>query len=774
MRARRLVLLALGLVLAIGARPAPGAGPLLVNGAGAPLRWGAGPIPWNPDRGPLGSLTNAAAVANVAGNFAVWAAVPTANVAFANAGLLPVDVTVANYASYIGVCGDGLDPIIFDTDGSITDDLLGVGARDSVLGFAGPECGTYVPPVISEGSAVLNGRFIDGVASPSNPEISLADFNGVFVHEFGHYQNLDHSQVNRLEAEDGEPTNDGAVPTMYPFLLSGGGAGTLALDDAVSVSMLYPAPTLASGFGRLTGRVLRADAVTPFQGAYVIARRIGDPRATAVGMASGARYFPSVAGGPPSPSLQGFFELPGLPPGSYTVEVEGIDPAFNGGSSVGPLDPPVVLPGPEEFWSGVAEASTNPPDDPLVAAPVTIGAGATQSGIDIVLNVVPPAPNDECTAATVITATPFLDVVDTQAATRADGDPAASCTFGGPHLNGASVWYRFTPAVTGTVFVDTLRSDYDTVLSVYTGGCAPPFFQVACSDDVGFALQSATSFIATGGTPYLIEIAAFDGSGGGKLEFALDTIAGCGNGTPDAGEACDAGAANGHDSCCSATCRLVDFDGDGRCDRDDVCPAIADPGQADADGDGIGDACDACGTTEAGQTDWGKARLVVSGVGDGIPGNDRLRMTGIFALATGSFSIDPRAFGARIEIRSGDGIPRMVAVLPSGAFTAPGPGWTLNAAGNRYLFRDGTGFAGLPGRSRMVVKDRGGGLVQVTLSASRTTLDLLASDVPLAATVVLGGAAAGANGECGEVAFPGPPPAPSCQASATGRRIVCD
>ena len=116
----------------------------------------------------------------------------------------------------------------------------------------------------------------------------------------------------------------------------------------------------------------------------------------------------------------------------------------------------------------------------------------------------------------------------------------------------------------------------------------------------------------------------------------------------------------------------------------------------------------------------------------------------------------------------------MVAVLPSGAFTAPGPGWTLNAAGSRYLFRDGTGFAGLPGQSRMVVKDRGAGLVQVTLSASRTTLDLLASDVPLAATVVLGGATAGANGECGEVAFPGPPPAPSCQASATGRRIVCD
>jgi cysteine-rich repeat protein len=78
-------------------------------------------------------------------------------------------------------------------------------------------------------------------------------------------------------------------------------------------------------------------------------------------------------------------------------------------------------------------------------------------------------------------------------------------------------------------------------------------------------------------------------------------------------ETCDAGAANGTDQCCSATCQIVDEDGDGTCDRDDACPndATNDPDadtvcddvdncvgtanadQADADGDTIGDACDA-------------------------------------------------------------------------------------------------------------------------------------------------------------------------------------
>ena len=38
---------------------------------------------------------------------------------------------------------------------------------------------------------------------------------------------------------------------------------------------------------------------------------------------------------------------------------------------------------------------------------------------------------------------------------------------------------------------------------------------------------------------------------------------------------------------------VVDADGDGILDEDDVCPDVADPEQADLDGDGMGDACDA-------------------------------------------------------------------------------------------------------------------------------------------------------------------------------------
>jgi hypothetical protein len=510
--------LGLGLVLAILVSPgiARGGGPLLVNGAGTPLVWTASPIPYNPDLGPLGSLANADAVALVGSLFGVWEAVPSATVTVTDAGPLPSDVTASNYPSVVGICGDGLSPIVFDTDGSITDDLFGPGASDNILGFAGPECATFVPPVITEGLAVLNGKWIDGVPGT---EIPQADFDSVFVHEFGHYLNLDHSQINLLEAFDGDPSNDDAIATMFPFLVNGAAAATLHLDDIVSVSTLYPAPTFATDFGSIIGSVFLADGVTPFQGAHVVARAIGDPRVTAVGMVSGARYFPFEEGGPPPSSLAGAFVIPGLPAGSYTVEIEEVFPGFAGGSSVGPLNPPAPLPGVPEFYNGADEAGTSPPDDPSAFTPVTVSAGTVASEIDVVINGFPPAPNDACAAPTVIATLPYSDTVETSGATTEPADPLPSCGDGsqGSH----SVWYVLTAPEDGLLRATTAGSNYDTVVTAHTGACGA-LAEIGCSDDAGGS-TSDLRIPVTAGQAVLLEVTSY-GSFAGTLRLAVDIL----------------------------------------------------------------------------------------------------------------------------------------------------------------------------------------------------------------------------------------------------------
>jgi hypothetical protein len=81
----------------------------------------------------------------------------------------------------------------------------------------------------------------------------------------------------------------------------------------------------------------------------------------------------------------GYYEIP-VPPGTYTVEVESVDLSFQGGSGLGPLDPPIPLPGQHEFWHSDESAF----DDPTVSEPITVNAGQTVDQINIILNSTPP------------------------------------------------------------------------------------------------------------------------------------------------------------------------------------------------------------------------------------------------------------------------------------------------------------------------------------------------------------------------------------------------
>lgn len=372
---------------------------LAICNPGEPYLWANGgvDIPFNPDQGDLSTPTidNPTGVALVQAAFDNWTAggpfnIPT-SATYANAGQLPVDVDISNFGPWLeSPAPDGYSAIVFDATGEIFDSLFGAGS--GILGFAGPEWGDVLTCTITEGYSFLNGPAFD----------DLIYAEDVMTHEFGHYTNLGHVELNGqlLDTSEGNddsgPTPDnttfplppslaGSIETMYPFYF-GPLAGTLSphADDIASIATLYPAATFSADTGSITGTIFAADGVTRLSGVNVIARNLADPFDDAVSTFSGA-YTDGI--GQADPNV-GVYTLNNLTPGAeYLVFVDVVTAAA--GRFSNPILSP--LPGPEEFWN-VDEAASNPPDDVTDSTGITAVAGSAATGIDIIFN--QPNPGD--------------------------------------------------------------------------------------------------------------------------------------------------------------------------------------------------------------------------------------------------------------------------------------------------------------------------------------------------------------------------------------------
>lgn len=362
--------------------------PIAITPNGKLVSWRS-TIRYSTDQGALGSLSNQQATSLVNEIFGLWSSVPTASLSVQSQGQITQDVTAANYLNFIRNRNDGVNPIIFDSDGSIIDAIYGQGAHRSTLGYGSPSWmvssfDEAVDGSINDAEAVLNGAFIGGRPASDTPQISVEQFKTTFVHELGHFLGLGHSQVNIGAAFDRNSANDSQVSIMFPFSV-GNQQAVLTQDDKSQITRLYPNAAAAALNGTIRGRILLSDGVTPFQGANVIARRIDDPNTFAIASVSGYRYRGTgsqATFGSTDPAFQGVYEISGLPPGNYTVEVEQIYEEFVGGSGVGPFDPPVDLPGIAEYYSGVSESGSDGPG----ATIISLNGGQTVDNIDIILN----------------------------------------------------------------------------------------------------------------------------------------------------------------------------------------------------------------------------------------------------------------------------------------------------------------------------------------------------------------------------------------------------
>ena len=376
-------------------------------------------------------FTNEQGVSRVSEALASWSAVPTSSFqaavagSFADIGLGGEDGDITGAPEefseldgelvheIIGSFNNGGIHVLFDEDGSVMANVMG--APYGVLGIASPEWADEATGIITEGWAVIGG------AQTYYNDEELAQMAGVVTHELGHSFNLAHTQTNGHIVMYGDwapltagpldcsahfnwggdyqlpwPQDAGPQPehmsVMYPFIDNNPAdwnsptgehqATASTAEDYAAISSVYPAASLASDTGTITGAVTYPFSSDGIIGLNIVARNIDNPYEDAITAMTGDWN----DGEPGASQGVGEYTLQGLTPGArYVVHVETI---FAGGFPT----PQVGLPGPTEYWNGSRENDDAMQDNACDYEEIVIAAGETRTGIDIQVNGVKKAP----------------------------------------------------------------------------------------------------------------------------------------------------------------------------------------------------------------------------------------------------------------------------------------------------------------------------------------------------------------------------------------------
>ncbi|QCZ93293.1 carboxypeptidase-like regulatory domain-containing protein [Salinimonas iocasae] len=280
--------------------------------------------------------------------------------------------------------------VTYDTDGEILQNYFGV-SRDQVLGIAFPEWANEETGEIIEGTALMNGYFVD------SKDPNLANHSGVFTHEFGHAINMSHSQANGhlvYMARGYSPQYDGVpgcqgtntytgpsltmashIETMFPFIdvRSAAGAAQSSVnisDDKVNLSDLYPTEAYKTQYGSISG-TLRTKEGVEYSGVNIVARNIDNPYEDVITQQAG-----NMSQGLSGPD--GTFTINGLTPGDrYAVYLETI-------KAGGYPTRPTSLVSVAEYWND-GESANPASDDVCEITPIVAQAGQTTQA-DIYFN----------------------------------------------------------------------------------------------------------------------------------------------------------------------------------------------------------------------------------------------------------------------------------------------------------------------------------------------------------------------------------------------------
>lgn len=347
-------------------------GALKTNIDGLPLKW-EGTVVFHPEHGALkpGVLDNDQSVQMVMDALEQWASVPGVNLNIVQGPNLPDggDTQLNNYKKFYGAdpsaCYDNdpntvcYSPIIFDADGSITEEIFGTCKQFSMLGVAGYKdiTGSSTDPRwlnIKSGWAIFNGACMEPVVQkpgcpPCNQVIDEGKMRALILHEMGHFLGLAHAQVNPASyqtcLDNGYCPQELSehIPTMFPMMMAGANQNTLHEDDIVSMQRLYGDTEQGC---EISGRILASDGKTELRGVEVVARNVVESEMyeDAISYVSGEEAPRLTADDTDAQNCLfdcGAYKLKNLKRGeTYQVCVQRILSKFTGSRFIPPVQPP--------------------------------------------------------------------------------------------------------------------------------------------------------------------------------------------------------------------------------------------------------------------------------------------------------------------------------------------------------------------------------------------------------------------------------------------------
>ncbi len=363
--------------------------------SGAPVGWGSNStITYYLDPGDWIDLTNAQAHTLVKEAMKLWEATNPAAPRFIFGGYLDQDVNESNYPQYVSrfACNASdlenceaesqrnfQTVVIFDESGDILDAFCPIVACVAQAGARVYSDASQGPQAILQGQVVL-GRLVTTGPGGINKRV------GTITHELGHLLGLAHTSVNQqvfLESVENDLRE--IVPTMADGLFGASGAEfatTLNPDDVTGMNALYSSTVVEQETANIEGKILKSDN-SSMPHVNVVARNVEDPLCKTYSFLSGRIcQFSSNAEFCDEPiDDNSEYTLIGLPPGTYTLEVEEIadeDLAFT--YAPGLFEP--FIHGDAEFWNENDAAN----ESNTLFTEITLAAGETRQDIDIILN----------------------------------------------------------------------------------------------------------------------------------------------------------------------------------------------------------------------------------------------------------------------------------------------------------------------------------------------------------------------------------------------------